>query len=126
MALDFEGLGAHLLRSARSILPEWLPGGRIIGHEYTCADSSGGKGRSFKVNVSTGKWKDFSMDGVEGGDLISLYALLNNTRNGDAARELSRRYNYTIETTAVTKHVEAPKTGPPPPGTHPPSFAHTD
>ena len=86
--LDFQGLGVSLLARAREILPTWLPGGKIVGREYTCSDLGGGNGDSFKVNVETGLWADFA-GGVKGGDLISLYAAIENVSQGDAFKRLS-------------------------------------
>jgi hypothetical protein len=33
-ALDFKGIAAAALASAKSLLQEWLPGGRFEGREY--------------------------------------------------------------------------------------------
>lgn len=85
--IDFEGLAAQLLARAESLVSEWLPGGTLQGHEYVCADLTGGKGRSLSVNLRTGQWADFAAD-LKGGDLVSLYAAVRGLSNGDAAREL--------------------------------------
>lgn len=85
--IDFEGLAARLLSQAQSLLSQWLPGGRLIGQEWSCGDLTGVAGDSLKVNIRTGKWSDFS--GTEkGGDLVSLYAAIHGIKNGEAAREL--------------------------------------
>ena len=60
-SIDFKGIAAAALASAKSLLQEWLPGGRFEGHEYvalnpTRNDRSPG---SFKINWQTGKWSDF-------------------------------------------------------------------
>mgnify|MGYP000847966722 CR=1 FL=1 len=69
--IDFKGLNEALLRQAETLLPQWLPGGKRAGREYTCASLSGGAGHSCSVNLSNGRWADFATD-VRGGDLISL------------------------------------------------------
>lgn len=92
--IDFEGLAHHLLYRIRELLPAWLPGGAITGHEYSCGDLRGGQGKSCKVNITSGKWADFSST-EKGGDLISLYAAIQGIKNmGDAARTLAQDYNY--------------------------------
>lgn len=87
--IDFASLAAALLDRAHILVPQWLPGGTTRGHEYVCADLSGGDGRSFSVNLTTGAWADFAGD-ERGGDLISLYAAVQGLNNGQAARQLMR------------------------------------
>lgn len=85
--IDFTRLASALLDRADSLVPDWLPGGKRNGAEWECADLSGGKGTSLRVNLHTGKWADFATDD-KGGDLISLYAAIHNIDNGTAARQL--------------------------------------
>lgn len=82
-----------LLRRYIEILEDWLPGGKLQGHEYVSlnplrTDNNFG---SFKINIHTGKWCDFAI-GIGGGDPVSLYAYLQNKRQNEAARELLKRY----------------------------------
>lgn len=86
--IDFAGLAAALLDRASVLVPQWLPDGRLQGHEYVCGSISGGKGSSFSVNLNTGAWADFADDGLRGGDLISLYAAREGKNNAQAALEL--------------------------------------
>ena len=85
--IDFSGLAHSLLFRVRELCAEWLPGGKVVGNEYTCANINGGEGSSFKVNLNTGKWADFAA-GLKGGDLISLYAAIKNTSQIEAAKSL--------------------------------------
>ena len=85
--IDFADLAAALLQRADTLVPAWLPGGQAKGHEYVCADLGGGEGGSLSVNLVSGVWADFSGDD-RGGDLISLYAAINNMNQGAAARAL--------------------------------------
>jgi putative DNA primase/helicase len=85
--IDFASLAHALLQSADTLVPLWLPGGVIRGHEYVCADLGGGAGSSCSVNLNTGQWADFSGD-ERGNDLISLYAAIHNLNQGQAARLL--------------------------------------
>lgn len=90
--LDFPGLSKTLLERCTQLLPVWLPGGRIEGREYCCADIRGGLGDSFKVNLDTGRWAEFAGD-ERGGDLIALYASINNKTQGEAFKELTEQFN---------------------------------
>lgn len=98
--LDFKGLASVLLSDAPRFLVHWCPGGRIVGREYTAAGIRGGQGDSFKCNVETGVFQDFAT-GEKGGDLIELYALNQNIKPGEAAKELSKIVNYPL---APTNH----------------------
>lgn len=75
--IDFARIAAVALQQAENLLSLWVPGGKVLGHEYkgvnpTRADRHEG---SFSVNVVTGAWGDFATDD-KGGDLVSLYAYL--------------------------------------------------
>ena len=90
--INFEALNDYLLSQSRYLLVEWLPGGKLYGKEYKCADLSGAKGDSLSVNIDKGVWKDFAT-GDGGADLISLYAAIKRYSQIDAAKELERQYN---------------------------------
>ena len=90
-SMDFNGIAAAALASAKSLLHEWLPSGRFEGHEYvalnpTRNDRSPG---SFKINWQTGKWSDFANPNAKGGDLISLFAYINSLDQGKAAQQIA-------------------------------------
>ncbi len=85
--LDFPAINRAALASLPALLRRWLPDGRLLGREYTArnprrADRHPG---SFRVNVRSGKWADFSTDDA-GGDVVSLAAYLSGTGQADAAR----------------------------------------
>ena len=86
--IDFARLADELLSRTESFVDSWLPGGRRQGHEYVCADLSGGAGTSLSVNLNTGRWADFANSDDTGGDLISLYAAIHGLNNGQAALQL--------------------------------------
>ena len=72
--MNFKELNAELLPQAEYHVYKWLPGGKRSGVQYAVKnpmrdDKSIG---SFKINLETGKWKDFA-HGEGGGDLIALY-----------------------------------------------------
>jgi len=127
MPIDFEGLNTRLLSRVRELCIEWLPGGKMVGVEYTCADINGRPGDSLKVNTKTGKWADFSA-GLKGGDLISLYATQKSIKNGEAARELSERYNFDQpkRSSKPTPAALPPDISKPPINQPPPEFRHRE
>lgn len=86
--IDFDTLSRDLLTDANTLVPNWLPGGKLMGKEWTCGDLMGGPGSSCRVNIQTGKWADFAT-GETGGDLISLFAAIKGVSQKDAAMELS-------------------------------------
>ncbi len=93
--IDFADLAHALLQRADTLVPMWLPGGTTRGHEYVCAGLGGGEGTSCSVNLSTGMWADFAGDADEaGGDLIALYAAINNLGQGQAARQLMSQLGW--------------------------------
>src|SRR3990167_9546337 len=87
---DFKKIAQAALNRAGEFLTQWLPGGHIVGKEYVCGNLKGGPGDSFKCNIETGKWADFATDEC-GGDLISLYARIENIKQGEAATRLADR-----------------------------------
>lgn len=65
------------LARAPEIVTRWLPDGRREGAEWVARNPTRADHRpgSFKVNLRTGRWGDFST-GDKGGDLIALAAFL--------------------------------------------------
>ena len=61
----------------------WLPEGRLEGKEWIAVNpnrpGSDGSG-AFSINLTSGKWSDFSEDHASGNDAVSLYAYLNHDR----------------------------------------------
>jgi len=118
--LDFSGLNQTLMSDIRGHVSHWLPGGKIIGHEYCVGDLRAAKGDSLRVNLSTGKWSDFAT-GDAGGDLISLYAAINNMDQKTAFEKLCNLSSYVPnkdnKKTTKKDHDQAPQFAPPPKGT---------
>jgi predicted P-loop ATPase len=94
-SLNFDELRQIFQGNIRQILADICPGGKLIGSEWTCGTTTGGKGDSFKFNIKTQKWSDFAV-GTKGGDIISLYAHNRGIKQIEAARELSDRYGKSI------------------------------
>jgi len=95
--IDFDGIKAVALRSARQLLQQLLPGGKFQGDEYVVRnplrnDQHPG---SFKINWKVGEWSDFAI-GKSGGDLISLVAYLRGISQVDAAGELAAKFGIPV------------------------------
>lgn len=101
--IDFKLLAEQLRSAAGMIVPRLLPGGRMVGPEWTCGDMTGGPGNSMKVNMNSGVWCDFST-GEKGGDIISLKAAIDRCSMLEAAKSLVGE---------VSHHVTVPQTAPP-------------
>ena len=99
---DYTKLSENLLLQIDTLLMSWLPDGKRTGHEWvalnpTRADRKLG---SFSVNLHTGQWADFAM-GESGGNLITLYSMLNGCKNSesyDALSDDTNIQNYTQNT----------------------------
>jgi predicted P-loop ATPase len=85
--MNFKEIGSDLLSQSSSLVPSWLPGGKLKGKEWVCGSIAGEPGESLKVNLQTGKWADFAT-GEKGGDLISLYAAIHRLKQNEAALAL--------------------------------------
>ena len=88
--IEFSAINFLAQRHADDLVRRWLPDGRMDGREYVARnpkrdDQSLG---SFRINLTTGKWADFAT-GDKGGDLISLYAYLNDMSQFEAAKALN-------------------------------------
>ena len=76
--LDFAAINAAAITLLPAICRRWLPDGVLQGREFvarnpTRADGSPG---SFRINIQTGRWADFAIQGASGGDPVSLAAFL--------------------------------------------------
>ena len=70
------------------LLNSWLPGGTVCNGEYVVKNPKREDKRagSFRINLQTGRWADFACAGAKGGDLVSLYAYLNDLSQYEAAQ----------------------------------------
>lgn len=87
--IDFARVNRAALARLDEILRRWLPGGRVEGNEYVVLNPRRSDRRlgSFKINLKTGKWADWS-SGDKGGDPVSLAAFLFDLSQVEAARRL--------------------------------------
>ena len=88
--IDFRGIADAALARAPEIVGRWLPDGHREGTEWVAKNPTRADHRpgSFKVNLRTGRWGDFST-GDKGGDLIALAAFLFHLEMGEAARRVA-------------------------------------
>ena len=121
--LDFDGLNAALLPNLPSLLPGWIPGGKLVGREYMAGSINGGPGDSFRFNVSKGIGQDFASDDKYG-DAIALYAGVKRMSMGEAAKELATQIGFNLSPNGKTSRTLESKPEQPPPGTPPPAMTH--
>lgn len=93
--INFAALAEALLARIDTLVPQWLPGGHVKNSEYFVHSVfRDEKTPSLSVRMSgtnAGCWRDHGGDNV-GGDLVSLYAAINNLTMGKAAVELAREH----------------------------------
>jgi putative DNA primase/helicase len=85
---DFAAINRAALARLPELCRQWLPGGRLIGREWTCGSLAGEPGASCKVNIATGRWSDFAT-GERGGDPVSFAAAIWKVPQTEAARRLA-------------------------------------
>jgi hypothetical protein len=106
--LPFNKVNDGAIARAKSLLPAWLPGGSWQGVEWVTVNPKrkDSKAGSLSINSSNGKWKDFSSS--EGGaDLVSLYAWVHGTSQGEACQALAHDFGIKIEGKAQAKAAPA-------------------
>lgn len=90
--MKFADLNQRLLPSLSSLVTQWLPSGKRQGEEWVALNPTRNDKKlgSFRINLQTGKWADFSSNDA-GGDPISLYAYIYGLSQKDAAEQLAQR-----------------------------------
>jgi hypothetical protein len=113
-SIDFKGIAAAALASAKSLLQEWLPGGRFEGREYVALNPTRNDRAlgSFKINWQTGEWSDFADPNAKGGDLISVRAYINSLDQGQAARQIAEKLGMPAHHCAAPRTETTPKIHP--------------
>ncbi len=89
--VDFCLVNRVALVALLGLLERWLPGGRTEGAEYVALNPRRSDQHlgSFRVNLRTGRWADFAVTGVRGGDPVSLAAYLAGIGQLEAAERLA-------------------------------------
>lgn len=105
---DIRTVANKALGSSEFVLAQLLPHGRREGPEWVSTNPTRNDNRpgSFKVNTHTGQWSDFAT-GDKGGDLVSLYAYLNGTNQGEAAKQIDSMLGGSVTPSPIK--VEKPK-----------------
>lgn len=79
-------ISARLAERAEEFVPALLPAGERVGDEWAVGSVKGEAGKSLKVNITNGRWKDFSSN-EPGGDLLDLIAAVRGVSLGAAIKE---------------------------------------
>lgn len=88
--IAFSRIADEALARASLIVPRWCPEGKREAGEWVARNPrrADRKPGSFKVNLATGKWGDWST-GDKGGDLVSLAAYLFGLNQAEAAKRVA-------------------------------------
>ncbi len=86
--IDFARINAAALARLPALCEQWLPAGKVTGHEFKVGNIRGDAGDSLAINLNTGVWCDFGNPDHAGSDPISLFAAINGLKMGDAAKRL--------------------------------------
>jgi hypothetical protein len=88
--IDFDSINKVALPQLPNLCRRWLKDGRVCGHEYVARNPRRRDDHvgSFKVNLISGRWADFALEGIGGGDPVSLAAYLAGCSQIEAARQL--------------------------------------
>jgi putative DNA primase/helicase len=100
---DFGHVAATAVQSIDKLLADWLPNGVKDSAEYCVGSRYGEAGRSMRIRLygeRVGSWADFSGDWENGsdagGDLISLYAYINNISQGKACAAIAAQLGIAL------------------------------
>ena len=89
MTSDFKNIADLAKSSSQTVVSYLCPHGKREGHEWVALNPTRpdtGLG-SFKINLRTGKWADFST-GDRGGDLIALWAYIKGIGQYEAMQQI--------------------------------------
>jgi uncharacterized protein (DUF927 family) len=108
-ATNIKQIASTALFSIERILSSWLPDGKKQGAEYLAINPtrSDSKPGSFSINITTGAWSDFAT-GDKGGDLVSLIAYLEGSKQSDAAKRLAEFLGMNVEKPNAPKRTTSP------------------
>lgn len=94
--IDFESVNAAALAALPAICRRLFPAGRVEGAEFCIGSLSGEPGRSLKINLRRGVWRDFAAN-IGGGDPVSLVAAVEGCGQAEAARLLGRMVGVEVD-----------------------------
>lgn len=87
--IEFDRINAAALAVLPAVCLRLFPAGRIEGAEFCVGSLKGEPGRSLKINLRKGCWRDFA-SGVGGSDPVSLVAAVEAVSMAEAARLLAQ------------------------------------
>jgi putative DNA primase/helicase len=95
--IDIKLIAQTALGQTEPLVQNWLPNGKREGVYWISLNPTrvDNKTGSFKVNINTGQWGDFATED-KGGDLVSLYAYLNNVSQTEAAKAVASSIGMTV------------------------------
>lgn len=105
--LDFQAINSAVLANP-SYLERRLSESRREGRELVAASINGGRGNSFKINLDTGKWAEFSGN-ERGGDTVSFVAAQEGIGQGEAARLIAEELGLSSPPLLARKSKELPE-----------------
>ena len=91
----FEEINAVALGQFESLVRQWLPGGKMEGHNYVVLNPTRNdkKSGSFKIDMRSGGYHDFANED-HGNDPVATFAyLFHGNKQGAAAKELAEILN---------------------------------
>lgn len=114
---DFGRVAAAALQSIETLLGAWLPNGVRDGQEFCVGSRDGEAGKSMRIRLTgdrAGRWSDFSGDAADaGGDLISLYAYLEDISQGKACVAIAEQLGIVLADTRDDRSKQTPAAKPP-------------
>jgi len=87
--VSFNRVNTAALAALPAVLARLYPAGKVEGAEFVIGNVWGDPGRSLKVSLCKGCWRDFSAD-IGGADIVSLVAAKEGVPQIEAARLLGR------------------------------------
>ncbi len=90
--IDFDAVSSVVLHPVARLLKNILPSGKVDGDDYVALNPRRNERYlgSFRINMTIGRWADFALDDVCGGDLVSLFAYLHDENQVEAVRRPSK------------------------------------
>jgi hypothetical protein len=110
--IDFNAINERLLSNYLATLQQWFPNGQKLGAEWCVGSLSGERGKSLKIHVRKGVWKDFS-SGEGGSDPVSLYAAIHGITQAESASRLDTAAPVAVTPVVTDDDGFTPVTDPP-------------
>lgn len=104
--IDFKAINREALASLPAVLSRLLPGGHREGREYRVRNPKRGDRNvgSFSINMTSGHWSDFAVEGARGSDIVSLVAYLEDCTQAKAAKLLCQMLGIDPRTVGIVRY----------------------